>query len=160
MIKKVVSKPLLFIIASVLGTVWWFLLIQSHYREVVVNVPLCFYNVLEEYALNTTSEVRVTLAGLRRDLFLIDTHDMALHVNAENIGEPGEHVVALNGNTQMFLRNGVKMIHCTPEYITVVVNSLISKDNNELNEFNELNERNESLNSSSQSAGSSNIVEA
>lgn len=71
----------------IIGIALWALLSESHQAYIQVRIPVCFYNVPEQYGIKGPEMVTVTLKGRISDLRHLNTEELAAHINAEHLAQ-------------------------------------------------------------------------
>lgn len=103
--------------ALVFGYTFWYIFGQSHTSSAWITVPLYFYNVPKQLAIKDPETVTLKIIGKRSDLRLLDTTQLAIHINAEEL-TPGKNLLTLNEQS-IFLPEPIKLVHYLPSNPTV-----------------------------------------
>lgn len=116
-IKKTSRTIPLKLISLLLGYTFWYIFSHSHIATAWITIPLCFYNVPTHNSIRAPETVSVKIAGKRADLRSLDTHELAIHVNADKLRE-GKNVLTITPET-IFLPESIKLVHYSPSNPTV-----------------------------------------
>ena len=115
------------VLSCLLGYAIWVTIGQSHSTSMQVAVPLCFYAMPENYAVNAPETVTIELRGKRGDLRNIDTQALALHIQADDLQE-GPNQIPMS-TARLFLPDDIKLINYSPSNSCITIrNTNESKD--------------------------------
>jgi YbbR domain-containing protein len=105
-------------LALIFGYALWHSVSSYQKIQITQNIPVCFYNTHPHQTVQAPETIKVTLHGKRKDL-LQTAFDGALHCDAQHF-QPGTTTLPLT-KEQIFLPESVRLVHYTPQEITVVV---------------------------------------
>lgn len=119
-IKKILlNNAPLKVISFILGFTLWYTFSQSNMTEFWITVPLCFHSTPESYQIEAPENVSIKLAGKRSDLYAIDTNNLAIYINTQNLST-GINTLTLT-NRDLFLPDTIKLINYRPTPITIKI---------------------------------------
>jgi hypothetical protein len=114
--KNIVHKTL----SVCFGICIWYVISQSRYDNLTLQVPLCFYPDNIGFMVQAPETVTITLAGLRSDLKQLTLDQMAAHVNLLSLNQ---HTQWLAISAQhLFLPGNIKMVQSIPSPVPVHIN--------------------------------------
>lgn len=121
--KSAFNNPTLKIASGIIGYGIWFMLSQSQQTQLIVEVPLCFYNQPQHLTINSPENIMISLSGKRTDLFALDRANLAIHINAAEL-TLGNHALEISSKT-LFLPSRIKLVHYSPINALIAVNPSI-----------------------------------
>ena len=105
----------------IIGYSLWSFLGNLYTIKIWKKVPVCLYNVAEDICIEAPEIINVCISGKRDDLACCS--DMALHLDACSL-TIGKHIICPD-EMKLFLPNSVKLVHCKPCTISVVVSKKV-----------------------------------
>lgn len=112
-IKRIVKNPLMrSCISLLIGFALWHSLGTINSAVISVTVPLSLYDRTDALNFAAPETVTITLAGKRTYLRSLDTHALAVHINASLLHE-GNNPIKINRDT-LFLPDEIKLLHYSP----------------------------------------------
>lgn len=112
------SKSSLRIMASIMGfSLWSWMSIDSRVK-IPYEMPICFYEVADNCALQAPERVTVCLQGSRHSLREVFEQHPALHINADLLKDGDNNLFI--GEQKIFLPDSVKLLHCSAQMIHVI----------------------------------------
>lgn len=122
-LKKIfLSNAQIKIISLLLGYSFWYIFSQAHIARIWVEVPICFYQLPQNFQVEAPEKIRIQLSGKRSDLYTIDMETLAFHIYMQEKTK-GTHVLKLS-EQQLFLPNSIKMVRCYPANIAVHIKEM------------------------------------
>jgi hypothetical protein len=113
------TNLLLKLFSLLAGTLLWYIISSSHVISMNYTVPLCFYGNTEHITITAPETITITLAGKRSDLRALQLNELALHINADELGW-GEQ--PLEPTTQkLFLPSSIKLVQWKPTNLSITV---------------------------------------
>jgi YbbR domain-containing protein len=100
------------IVALIFGTSFWIVCGARYNSTVELSVPLCFYGDVHNKKVECLDEITVAISGKRADLRALNTENLALHINLDEL-VVGDHLVEVTSE-KLFLPNHIKLVHCVP----------------------------------------------
>ncbi|EKD48558.1 MAG: hypothetical protein ACD_64C00257G0001 [uncultured bacterium] len=110
--KRVSRNVPLKVISLLLGYTFWYIFGNSHTTTAWITIPLCFYNVPSLTTVRAPEMVSVKIAGKRSSLRMLDTKELAIHVNAAHL-QQGKNLLTITPET-IFLPESIKLVHYSP----------------------------------------------
>jgi len=107
------------IVSCFLGYAIWLTIGQSHSTSMQISVPLCFYAMPENYAVNAPETLTLELRGKRADLRNIDTQALALHIQGQDLQE-GPNQIPIS-TASLFLPDDVKLVNYFPSNSCITI---------------------------------------
>lgn len=84
-----------------------------------IEVPLCFYETPADLQINAPESVRVAVAGNRSDLYHLDTHALAVHIDTHTL-TPGRHALKLS-HEQLLLPSTIHVSRWSPSNLVITL---------------------------------------
>jgi len=109
------------IVAFIFGYSFWFICSQSHSIQATFNIPICFYNQQEAQTIQAPELIRVTVQGRRSQLYAMNTPDLALHVDTQQLLVGPNQITPSDKN--LFLPDTVKLIHYKPSNLIITLHN-------------------------------------
>lgn len=118
-LKKIITNKFnIKVSAFILGFSFWYMVSQSRPLEISYTVPLIFYGTNTEQ-LQAAETVTICLKGNKNDFYNLDLKELAIHINADQLKKGKNFIQVTNEN--LFLPQAIKLVHCTPSNVVVVV---------------------------------------
>ena len=120
--KIATNNLMLKVISFMLGTAVW---LHYSYQQPVrlhASVPVSFYNNEAERIMHAPEQITIELCAKRADLYCLDTHQLALHIDANQL-RTGKQAVPVT-HKQLFLPQSVKLVNYTPSNSFIEVEQL------------------------------------
>lgn len=116
MIKKITQLIIpnlpLKLLSGICGFLVWSVISQSHVVTITRQVPVCVYNTEQTDQISVPEMVQVTLQAPRNRLYTVDTHELAIHIDAARL-QPGDNPLRVD-RSSLFLPDGINVVHYTP----------------------------------------------
>jgi hypothetical protein len=106
------SNIILKVVSFIIGATFWFIISQSHTRQLHREIPICFYGQQPDSTIDAPDTLRVTLRGTRAHLNLLDLDALALHIDAAKL-HMGPNQISVN-NATLFLPEQINVVHYSP----------------------------------------------
>ena len=125
MVKKIflennlVNNAPIKIISLIIGYSLWAIFSESHVTNIVLDAPVCFYNIPNTLQINCKDKVKVELSAKRSNLYTVDRETLAFHIDMQN-AKIGDTVMKLC-EEQLLLPDSIKMARCYPANIAVAI---------------------------------------
>lgn len=116
--KKYLNALSLKCLALIFGYGLWHIISQPYKVQTTLTVPLSFYNIPRTHSIAAPETVVLKVYGQRKMLFTA-ARTTTIHCDASGY-TPGTHVVAL-ADQQIFLPEGVSLLHSIPTTVTITV---------------------------------------
>lgn len=107
------------IISCIIGyTLWAFL---ANYQTITICqfVPVCFYQIPEQFDLAAPDSIKLSLSGQRKDIYLFDLNNSAIHIDASQYQE-GKHQMLLT-REHLFLPDKIFLQRLEPSHLSFEV---------------------------------------
>lgn len=111
------------VFSLVLGYMVWSIFSSGNTTTIQKEVPLCFYNIPENYLINAPETIHITLAGTRAHLYSLNIQALAIHLDARTM-QQGSNPIHLTKDT-LFLPDSLKLVHYTPSPCIVEITKKI-----------------------------------
>jgi hypothetical protein len=95
----------------------------SHTITQELVVPLCWYDIPHTLDLEAPETMVITLTGTKKQLLSLNTHELAIHINAHDM-IPGKNYIAIT-RENLFLPESIKLVHYSP--VPVIITTTIKK---------------------------------
>lgn len=106
------------IVSLIIGYSLWSYLGQIYQVDKWVTVPICYYNIPEDMAINASEEkLTINLRGKRDDIKYCS--ELGLHIDASKLCEGTQFIIP--DDQMLFLPKTVKMVHYKPLKISINV---------------------------------------
>ena len=113
------SNAPLAIISLLLGYSFWYIASYNHVITLQFNVPLCFSNVPEHYAIEAPEKIAITIRGQRSDIYSLEKKALAAHINLQKF-LPGKHGIIVT-EQHLFLPKNIVLAHYKPSNLSISI---------------------------------------
>ncbi len=107
------------IIAILVGYSFWSLLAQRQVVTITQKIPLCFYQNQNNHTIQAPDFVTLTLSGKRKQLYLYQPQNMAIHLDASDY-QPGVKNLQLSQD-HIFLPNQITLQAIQPHNLEITI---------------------------------------
>ena len=112
------------ITSLIVAFAFWNVLTQKIDVQRTIDVPICLYNS-NDVQFDTPNSVRLTLRGNQSIMRNLDQETIALHINAHKLSSDINWIAVTDAD--LFVPEGVSMIHCNPPILTITTCKQICK---------------------------------
>lgn len=112
------NKLSLKICSLILGYSLWNVVSKPYKTYANVPIPVSFYNTPATKQIEAPESITIQMYG-QRDLLFNTAQSAAVHCDAQKLRE-GKNSIAIT-DAQIFLPQGVTLVHCIPSTINVTV---------------------------------------
>ncbi|BDC34287.1 hypothetical protein Noda2021_02450 [Candidatus Dependentiae bacterium Noda2021] len=111
-LKTLVNQLTLKIAALALGYIVWSVFCCQQVIEISVNVPVCFYNLNDNFQLECAEKLTLALKGRRNDLAAVEYDTLAVHIDGADLRQGPNHIYPSEKN--LFLPSTIRISHIQP----------------------------------------------
>lgn len=104
----------------------WITLNSNYSLQTDVTVPLCFYDVPENWNIQAPEEVTITLQGKRSLLQRLRKEQLSIHINSAELGL-GKQPLKFSEKS-LFLPKSIKLVHYTPLPVIITIEEKVKAD--------------------------------
>jgi YbbR domain-containing protein len=123
-IKMVLTKNTpLKVCSFILGYTFWSVFSNMQTITQELTVPLCCYQLPEQFSFHAPETINITLSGKKNQLASINKTDLAVHIDAHDLSV-GTHPIAVTAET-LFLPESIKLVHYSP--VPVIITTTVKK---------------------------------
>ena len=117
------------IVSLIFGYLIWAFIAQ--YQTITINqpVPICFYQTQDNITILGPDSVNISLSGKRKHLYLFETENSAIHIDASQFNKPGKHLINLSKES-LFLPDNIFLEELKPSTIVIEITSKDKSNDN------------------------------
>lgn len=98
--------------ALIIGIGLWSLISASHETTLELTVPLCFYNVSDNYTIEAPENIKITLKGTRTRLKILAAEPPVVLLNAGKLKNDATKIILTSD--ELYLPPDIKLVHYHP----------------------------------------------
>lgn len=115
------NSTVLKIVCLLCGYSFWYIASFNAVITAQITIPLSFIGTTHNYTIDAPETITIILKGKRSDLYALDTHTLAAHINIDNFN-PGKHGVIIT-EQHLFLPNTITLVRYIPSNLCITINS-------------------------------------
>jgi len=108
------------IIAVIFGYSFWLILAQHQNISISIDMPICFFELNENFEIQSPEKIKVTLNAKRSDFYNLNVFNESIHINLNHIKQTGEYNIQLLPE-HILLHNKIKLLNYFPSSLNIKV---------------------------------------
>ena len=104
------------IISLIFSYLIWSILSQQHIATIEKNIPICFYNLNDNFEISAPENLNIKVSGTRYDLWFNESN--AVHIDSSFVNEEKEYEFEIYPQ-HIFLRTQLNLISYKPSRIKI-----------------------------------------
>ena len=110
------------IISFIIGYLFWSFIAQYQNITITESVPVCFYQTDENISISGPDYVNISLLGKRKDLYLFNAKDSAIHIDSTQYNKQGKNLIKLSRES-LFLPDNIFLVELSPSSIIIEIST-------------------------------------
>lgn len=115
--KHLLNNGTLKISSCVIGLMTWSILNETYRSHLTLTVPVCFYNVSQQYTISAPEQAYITISGTPAQVRNLDQKSIAVHIDAQKL-VPGTNVIDMTSKN-LLLPPQLSLVKYKPIQLTL-----------------------------------------